>query len=118
MEVVEERRRLRERVVKEARRWALSLPFKSTAILVGSYARGDFNLWSDVDVLLVAEFEGRPPQRLRGLEVPPGYQVVPVTPSEFRRMVERGDPLAVEAFKRGIFLRDDLGLSEGGFKGS
>lgn len=38
--------------------------FKVSAILIGSYARGDFNKWSDVDVLLIAEFAGNPLERL------------------------------------------------------
>mgnify|MGYP000725225589 CR=1 FL=1 len=111
MEVIKERRRLRERVVEEARQWALSLPFKATAILVGSYARGDFNLWSDVDVLLVADFKEPPPRRLINVKVPPGFEVIPVTPSELRRLIDRGDALVVEALRRGVVLRDDLKLS-------
>ncbi|HID17642.1 TPA: nucleotidyltransferase domain-containing protein, partial [Candidatus Bathyarchaeota archaeon] len=46
MEVIEKRRRLREQAInKEALSWAAGLPFKVTAMLVGSHARGDFNLW-------------------------------------------------------------------------
>lgn len=112
MEVLEERRRVRERVVEEARRWAAALPFRSSAVLIGSYARGDFNKWSDVDVLLVAEFEGDPLRRLRSIDAPPGYQVIPLTPRELERLLERGDPLAREAASVGVVLRDDLGIAE------
>ena len=52
MEVLEERRRIREKVTREAESWARSLPFKASVILIGSYARGDFNVWSDVDIVL------------------------------------------------------------------
>ena len=110
MGVLEERRRLRERVIEQARRWVEGLPFKATAILVGSYARGDFNLWSDVDVLLIAEFRGGPLERLEGLDVPPGFQVIPLTLEEFERLARRRDPLAVEALTVGVVLRDDFGL--------
>lgn len=44
MEAVKRRERLREQVIREAREWASKLPFKATALLIGSYARGDFNL--------------------------------------------------------------------------
>lgn len=65
MDILEERRRLREDVIRIARDWACSLKFKATAILIGSYARGDFNLWSDIDILLIAEFTGNPLDRLK-----------------------------------------------------
>jgi len=44
------------------------LGFSVTAVLVDSYARGDFNLWSDVDVLLISDsFPERPLERLKML---------------------------------------------------
>ncbi|MHB9302290.1 nucleotidyltransferase domain-containing protein [Thermofilum pendens] len=111
MEVVERRVKLREEVVKEALEWASRLRGSVTAVLVGSYARGDFNEWSDVDVVLVSgEFKGGPLERLKAIEVPPGYEVIPLTPEEFERLLERGDQLALEAVERGVKLRDDLGL--------
>ena len=70
MEIVKERRRLRQRIIEEARRWARSLPFKATVILIGSYARGDFNLWSDVDVIVISEFRGNPLRRLERIDFP------------------------------------------------
>lgn len=112
MEVVERRRKLRERVIEEASKWAGGLPFKVTAILIGSYARGDFNLWSDTDIVLVSEdFEGGPIRRLKALDIPPGFQVIPLTLKEFRRLLMRRNQLAVEVASYGIVLRDDLGLS-------
>ncbi|MEB2837210.1 MAG: nucleotidyltransferase domain-containing protein [Desulfurococcales archaeon] len=81
-EALKRRERERLRVIEEARRWASSLPWPSSAILVGSYARGDFNLWSDVDVIIVSSaFEGlRVMDRLRLLDPPPGYEAIPWTP--------------------------------------
>ncbi len=29
---------------------------KTTLILFGSYARGDFNLWSDVDIIIISDY--------------------------------------------------------------
>ncbi|MEM2245038.1 MAG: nucleotidyltransferase domain-containing protein [Thermofilum sp.] len=112
MEVVRRRAAERRRVVEEARRWASSLSFKATAILVGSYARGDFNKWSDVDVLLITgELGGGPLERLRKVEAPPGYEVIVWTPEEFALLLKKGNPLALEAARSGVFLRDDYGLS-------
>ena len=109
MEVVKERRKLREEVVEAALKWARKIPFKVTAILTGSYARGDFNLWSDVDVLLISEdFKGGPVERLKSLDMPPKFQVIPITPREFQRLLNKKNPLAVEAIKSGIILRNDL----------
>ena len=101
---------MREEVISDARKWARGLPSKVTAVLIGSYARGDFNLWSDVDVILISEFEGRPVERLSRIDFPPGFQVIPLTPEEFQRLVERGDGLALEAKTKGVVLRDDYGL--------
>jgi len=103
---------LRERVIEEAERWARSLPFKATAILIGSYARGDFNLWSDVDVIVISEFRGSPIQRLAQIDFPPGYEVIPLTFEEYKRLAERGAQLAVEARKHGVVLRDDYRIFE------
>lgn len=108
MGFVEERVRKREKVIGEAFEWADGVPYKATAVLIGSYARGDFNLWSDVDVLLVAEFSGSPVERLRPLDMPPGFQVIPLTEEEFIRLFRRGDPLTVEALRVGVTLRDDF----------
>jgi len=112
MEILRERRRIREQVIEKARRWAGSIPFKTSAILVGSYARGDFNLWSDIDVIVITESDSRPVERLKNMENPPGFEVIPLTPKEFRRLVEKKNPLALEALSRGIVLRDDLDTRE------
>lgn len=111
MEVITRRRELRERAIEEAKNWAKKLPLNLTAVLIGSYARGDFNLWSDVDILLISEdFMGGPIERLKALDIPPGYQAIPLTPKEFRRLQEKKNQLAKEANEYGIILRDDLGL--------
>ena len=111
MEIVEERRKLRRKIIEKASNWAVKLPFKATVVLIGSYARGDFNLWSDVDVLLISEsFKGGPVERLKALDVPSGFQVIPLTPKEFRRLLVKRNQLAMEAVKSGIILRDDLQL--------
>ncbi len=108
MGIIEERRRIRSRVVSEAMEWARSLGFKCTAVLIGSYARGDFNEWSDIDIVLVSEiFRDRPPERLRKIETPPNYEVIPLNPTELERLFTKRDPIADEICRHGVFLRDD-----------
>ncbi|MEM2106992.1 MAG: nucleotidyltransferase domain-containing protein [Candidatus Bathyarchaeia archaeon] len=115
MEVIEKRRELRRRVIDTASRWVTGLHYKVTAVLIGSYARGDFNLWSDVDLLVVSsEFEGGPVERLKKLQIPVGFQVIPLTTEEFNRLLARGDRLALEALNSGVVLRDDLKILRGG----
>ncbi len=86
-----------------------------TVILHGSYARGDFNLWSDIDLIIVSErFEG-----IRVLDrfdlvsdlLEPGVEVIPVTPRELRVMILK--PSWRQALSRGaVIVRDDYGLAE------
>ena len=85
------------------------------AILYGSYARGDFNLWSDADVIVVSEvFEGvRPLDRWRLLEAtrPPSLlEPIPWTPGEARRML--GKPSWRHAMEQGcVVVLDDYGVA-------
>jgi predicted nucleotidyltransferase len=111
LEVVERRLRRWREVIEEAKEFARSLEGPVSAILVGSYARGDFNAWSDVDILLIGKFEGRPPERLERVRAPPGFEVIPLTPEEAVRAAEKGNPLLIEAAERGMVLRDDLGVA-------
>lgn len=113
MEVVRKRAEERERVVREAREWARRLGYKSTVILVGSYARGDFNKWSDVDVVVISdEIAGSPLERLEKVDAPPGYEVVVWTLSELKAMLKKKNPLAVEATRSGVILRDDYDIAK------
>ena len=57
MEIVEKRIRERNSIINQSGEYAKSLDFKCTVILIGSYARGDFNLWSDIDILIVGNFD-------------------------------------------------------------
>jgi len=68
-------------------------------------------LWSDVDLLLIADFRGGPLERLRGLDFPAGFEVIPLTLSELLKLIEKRNVLALEALN-GICLRDGLGVEE------
>jgi len=107
MEILRERREQREKVIKEAQQWAMKLPFKASVILIGSYARGDFNLWSDIDIIIIADFKGSPLERLKQVDISPGYEIIPLTTNELLRLLKRNNPLAMEIIYNGIILRDD-----------
>jgi hypothetical protein len=70
-------------------------------------ARGDFNVWSDIDVLVIADkLPERLPDRLAALgdHAPPGIQAVGWTPEELARQAKRRNPIAVEALERGVVI--------------
>ena len=81
-----------------------------TAILHGSYARGDFNSGSDIDVLVISD--SLPSNALERMDLlyqhvqggidPKGY-----TRAEFLKMLRSNNPLAVDAMENGEVLSDD-----------
>jgi len=108
--IIGRRRAEQARLVERAERFATDLEpgLGIRAVVVfGSVARGDFNVWSDVDVLVVAdELPVAALDRLRALG-PPRARVHPVawTAAEFRNALTKSNPIAVEAAGRGIWLR-------------
>ena len=109
-DVLAARRAERERLVGLAReyvrRLSRVLPI-SAAFVVGSVARGDFNVWSDVDVLVVAEgLPERAPERMALLlaPAPAGVQPVGFTPVVLEEARRRRNPLVLEADARGVPL--------------
>lgn len=108
---IEARRAERERLIELARRYVDSLARRLEvlgAVVTGSVARGDFNLWSDVDILVVArELPGRAPDRAGLLLAcaPPRTQPVGYTPQELERAWYKHNRLVREALERGIVLR-------------
>ena len=111
MEVIKERIKQREKIIREVRRWVESIQFTVTAVIIGSYARGDFNVWSDVDVVLISDrFLENPLERLRQIDPLPGVEAIPLRIDEFRKLREKKNLVAVEADTTGIVVRDDLGI--------
>jgi len=115
----EERREMRERVIREVKVFAKSLREvlgSITVVLVGSYARGDFNEWSDIDLLIiVAEADPNPLKRydkILDLLVKYSLPIEPiiVTKGEFLKGLKKKNPLFMEAIKLGVILCDDLKL--------
>ncbi len=114
LRVMEERRRQREKWVAIARSYARKLrqtlgPL--TAILYGSVARGDFNLGSDVDVLIISS--GLPSDPIRRAEllysmVEPPLEPKGYTPEEFQALLDRRHPVLMAMLQPHIVLVDDL----------
>lgn len=108
--VLGRRRRERDELLARAQTFAAGLPAEldvRAVVVFGSVARGDFNKWSDVDVLVVAErCAGTPAERHARLEPVPGrVQPLVWTRAELSERVRRGDPIAVEALEAGWWLR-------------
>ena len=110
---VAERIRRRDALLAAARDYVDRLSRRApvvAAAVVGSVARGDFNVWSDVDVVVVADdLPARIPDRglVLAADARMGVQAVGFTPREFERAHRRGDPLAREATTSGVVLRGE-----------
>jgi predicted nucleotidyltransferase len=112
-------RRALARICRWAFRAAAALE-PATIILYGSYARGDFNVWSDVDVIVVSPaFRGVGfKERWRLIPWDPELPVEAVawTPEEARAMLSK--PSWRRALEGCLLLADNLGLAGGICAGS
>jgi len=108
---VVERRRAEQRArIDAAGSWAehIAAGRETTVVVVfGSTARGDFNKWSDIDVLVVAaelpeDWGSRMDVLMAG--APPGLQPVGWTPAELAERRSRGDPIARECDSVGVVV--------------
>ena len=111
---LDDRRAERERLLDlaEAHVDALAgeLPLVAAAV-AGSVARGDFNAWSDVDLVVVSDaLSAEPAARHARLDRdrPGRLEVHGYTTAEFRAALERGDALVRETVTSGIVLRGML----------
>lgn len=108
--ILQARRREREAALEAARNYVSALALRTrvqAAAVVGSFARGDFNVWSDIDVLIVAEGQpARVPDRTAFLfaGVPGGLEPIALTPDEFRRAYRKHNPLVREAVDTGVVI--------------
>ena len=110
--VLAERRRAREAMIERAGAYCADLDGREgidvhRGVVVGSVARGDFNKWSDIDVLVIASGlpdEVKARSTLSVDERFPGVQGVLWSEAELERRRERGDPLAREADDVGVVV--------------
>jgi len=83
------------------------------AVVFGSYARGDFNTWSDVDVLVISDalpVDGRERADLLWRHQQAGVAAVGWTVGEHQDRRRRRDPIAVEADAVGVTVVGALPL--------
>ena len=88
---------------------------KVSVLLHGSYARGDFNLWSDVDIIIVSDAFNN----VRFLDryelvkelLPDNVEPILWTPGEAETLLQK--PAWRHALRRGVVvLRDDYSLAK------
>jgi predicted nucleotidyltransferase len=108
--VLRRRREERQSLLDRARTFAADVEARADVrgvVVFGSVARGDFHESSDVDVLVVAtDLPTRPLERLAALGVPPSrVELIAWTPDEWGRARRRGDPVALEVLRAGVWLR-------------
>jgi len=102
------------RTIEEVRKYVERLRERLGAIsaaVFGSYARGDFNLWSDVDLIVVSQsFKGVEFVRrcLALMDAPPRLEAICWTPEEAAKALRK--PWWMEALKGCITLADDYGV--------
>lgn len=100
----------RERLIALARSYAECLSRRTSitsVVVAGSVARGDFNVWSDVDVIVVAD---QLPERavdraaLLLADAAGGIQPIGYTPHELVEARRRGDRLVRSALDDGVVV--------------
>lgn len=120
MEIIKERMRRRDLYVKNAHTFAECVIRKlanSTILIYGSISRGDFNEWSDIDILIITQekIPQKPTERLEMIheciKENPLIEPVIITLSELHKLLNKKNPLIIEALEKGIVLIDRLGLS-------
>lgn len=110
---VARRRDERSRLIALAGQYVAGLSSGITivaAAVVGSVARGDFNVWSDIDVVVVAEHlpaSMLERQTLLLRSGAPGIQPVGFEPAEFRAALAKRNRLACEVLEAGVPLVGD-----------
>jgi len=114
---LEERRRQQrdvQRLASDYVRQLRDLLGPLTGVLYGSFARGDFNLGSDIDVLIICDSLPTDPMARSELLyrfVRAGIEPKGYTTAEFARMLHSNNPIALDACEHGITLWDDGVLS-------
>ena len=117
-DVIARRRAERADLLAKARGYIEQLPAElplRAAVVYGSVARGDFNRWSDVDVVILSEaLPARLPDRLELLyrDRPPKLEPWAFTAEELRGLSGRGDPRARELATDAVVLRGEAFLAE------
>lgn len=114
-EIAEDRRIEVQEVIKSIKGWSeevRSAIGNITLILFGSFSRGDFNLWSDVDLILVSDAFRKVRYLDRRSKVPDIDQSADIicwTTEEFMKLSVKPD--WERALETSIVITDDYGMS-------
>ncbi len=97
-------------VLKEYSKVVSSKLGRFTGVLYGSMARGDYNIWSDIDFLVISD--KLPKNPLKRLEFLYSLTDTPIevkgyTRKEFLQMLEKRNPLALDALVEGKVVVED-----------
>ncbi len=112
--IVARRRAERAGAIDVARRYVEDLAGQLdvvAGVVFGSFARGDFNSWSDIDVLVVSDdlpVGARARIDCLWRARPGGLEPVGWTTAELLERVRRRDPIAVEAGSVGVCVKGRL----------
>ena len=110
--IIKERRRKRIEAIQLAKKFVkcVSKYFNiMRAYLIGSYARGDFNIWSDIDVILIVD--SPPESPLKRLDTIkdcllkyPSIEPIIIGLQDYERLKKKNNPIVVEIERYGVKL--------------
>ena len=110
-EIIRKRLSNREKVITDAKNFikCISRILKvKDAVLFGSYARRDFNIWSDVDILIIVknDLPSNPLDRIElvieCLKKYPFIEPITLKDDEYRKLKMKKNPLTIDV------ERDDI----------
>ena len=114
--IIEKRREMRKPALNKAKRFIECVNKKlrvHKAVLIGSYARGDFNRWSDIDILLIVE-DDPPDNPLSRLDliadclyIGPLIEPILLTIEEYGKLKRKNNPIVSAMIKYGIVLHEE-----------
>jgi len=106
--IIEEKIKRQKELIQKAKDYVKELSAKLEiveAYVIGSVARGDFNDASDIDVVIIARnLPKHPLERMKLLyeNIPALIEPKAYTQQEFSKLLQKGNPIALECNKIGI----------------
>ena len=110
--IIEKRRKIRENILETTKSFvkcAVKHLQVVEAYLIGSYARGDFNAWSDIDIVIIAEnIPESPIKRLdlvkECLSKFPDVEPIIISHAHYEKLKIKRNPIISEIETHGIKL--------------
>ncbi len=112
-----------DRILKYVVKKLISNLNVKAVILFGSRARGDWTLWSDYDLLIIADFSEKYIDRIKKVleiigDAPLDIEPHPYTLQEAIEMLKKGNPIIVDALEEGkiLYLTEEVSTLINTFK--